>query len=707
MIQSQVNHSFSDAALTNAVNDRFRRAPFAKAIAATLVSLNDESSIAIGIYGPWGDGKTTVLSFIEESLKNNDRVITLSFNPWRFGDEDKLLLSFFQALADALSASLSSVKSVINKWKDALKVLPYVGGAAESLAGKLTYQDLEEFKAKTAEILQEAGKRIVVLMDDIDRLEIKEIQAVFRLVKLTASFNYVAYVLAFDNNVVAAALQEKYGSVAQSGQGFLEKIIQVPLHLPKIPTTVLLDFCQSCVAKVLSALGVVLSREEERDFEDNLALLSTNMHTPRQCKRYANGAAFALGILKGEVNPVDLLLLEALRIFHSRLYEVIRSHRDNFVAGGQLEAHDPKQFDTELLKPALAGLHGQESEAVRKLLRRLFPEYTLDAMHRSAAGLYDGYADRQRCASKHYFDRYFTYAIPAGEIADTAIVTLLTGIEKRPVERIAAQIEDMITHSGPGGADALIFRLGLRQELLDPIVSPNLARGLAAVSGNFAYQHGDRWPFMHFSEAVMLVRQLILNTDVSFGRKTLVSDIVQTGASLPFAYCCLEAAAESRTDQKPWWSVYGSLDHANVSQPPISEPEYREIGRLLAARIEKYFTQGASFELAQLGPSKLLAGAWVRVTTPQKVRDSFNAMIQANPRYALGMIRWYVSDPDTAEILGRDRYEAIVNLASADVLRAALEREFPPSMDKVEGHDPSWKLARAFFALHQQHSAQR
>jgi predicted KAP-like P-loop ATPase len=88
----------------------------------------------------------------------------------------------------------------------------------------------------------------------------------------------------------------------------------------------------------LAAAKVELSAEQEEIFRDNFSLLETQLHTPRQCKRYANGVTIAIRILRGEVNPVDLLLIEALRIFQPRLYEVIRSHREFFISGGQPES---------------------------------------------------------------------------------------------------------------------------------------------------------------------------------------------------------------------------------------------------------------------------------------------------------------------------------------------------------------------------------
>src|SRR5947207_602709 len=99
---------FSDDAITDPDLDAFRRRPFARRVAQTIVNHKDISSIVIGIYGAWGEGKTSLLSLIEGELKNDPNVVCIHFNPWRFTDETALLRQFFSALANALDKNATS-----------------------------------------------------------------------------------------------------------------------------------------------------------------------------------------------------------------------------------------------------------------------------------------------------------------------------------------------------------------------------------------------------------------------------------------------------------------------------------------------------------------------------------------------------------------------------------------------------------------------
>ena len=84
---------------------------------------------------------------------------------------------------------------------------------------------IDDLRGRVSAILRESGRRVVVIMDDIDRLDRTEIQAIFRLVKLTGDFENTAYVLAFDERMVAGAVGEKYatgsGNAYEAGLDFL------------------------------------------------------------------------------------------------------------------------------------------------------------------------------------------------------------------------------------------------------------------------------------------------------------------------------------------------------------------------------------------------------------------------------------------------------------------------------------------------------
>jgi predicted KAP-like P-loop ATPase len=157
-------------------------------------------------------------------------VAVLNFNPWRFPDEAQLLLSFFGELAQIID------KQLYTKGERATKILtsyvapliPSVGlGPATADLSKPIGEvfskllpDVDKLRTRLEELITESGKRVVVIIDDIDRLEKTQIQTIFRLVKLTADFKHTAYLLAFDDLMVARAIGEVFAASAESeGEG--------------------------------------------------------------------------------------------------------------------------------------------------------------------------------------------------------------------------------------------------------------------------------------------------------------------------------------------------------------------------------------------------------------------------------------------------------------------------------------------------------
>ena len=69
----------------------------------------------IGIYGAWGDGKTSVLRLMEESFAACEDIVVINFNPWHFQLETQFVAGFFSTLADALGRKLSTKAEDIGK----------------------------------------------------------------------------------------------------------------------------------------------------------------------------------------------------------------------------------------------------------------------------------------------------------------------------------------------------------------------------------------------------------------------------------------------------------------------------------------------------------------------------------------------------------------------------------------------------------------
>jgi len=385
----------SDRPLTSKADDKLNRSPFAERVAGVLRGLPKGTGLVVGIHGPWGDGKSTVLNMLRGDLDLDGRTVVRDFNPWRLSDEESMLRGFFLMLAEAIGESLSTkferTKAGAGKWAKRGRWVTRPAGwflkSAESIDevlakfGEIALSGdtvgLDDLRTRIDALLKNATKRIVVMVDDIDRLDKHETHTLFRLIKACADFPNVCYVLAFDDVAVSTSLGDRYGAGDEaSGRAFLEKIIQVPLKLPVAMKEDLRSLCFQQIDQALSAAGLELTKEDVGGFVFGFDRgISIRLNTPRAAKRYGNGLMFALPMLKGEVNIVDLLLIEAVRAFYPAIYDIIRANHAEY-SGVESQpgsgGHEGPQA-VALLKPVLEVLPAGEQEAIMSLLKGLFP----------------------------------------------------------------------------------------------------------------------------------------------------------------------------------------------------------------------------------------------------------------------------------------------------------------------------------------------
>ncbi|MBD1863035.1 MULTISPECIES: P-loop NTPase fold protein [Trichocoleus] len=544
----------TDSPVSRPEQDRFNRWSFSERVAQTITSRSDPSSIVIGIYGPWGDGKTTVLNFIEQYLQGNSNIICVKFNPWRFTDETSLIKGFFQDLAKAIGKSISSDSEKIGEWLDkysialtsfnvtfAGAVQVNAGQGFQGLGKSLSSVDLQDLKQRVELHLKNERKRVVILMDDIDRLDKNEIQTVFKLVKLSADFDYTAYILAFDEAMVAAALSEKYGSGdIKAGRNFLEKIIQVPLNLPKADRVALLEYCIEGIQEVLSDLNIQISEEQFRyyflkKFVDGLEI---QLKTPRMVKRYINALAFSLPILKGEVNLLDLMLVEGMRIFYPALYEIVRNNSDIF-AGSPFSYYNNQEFQQRtlnLIDVGTQGLNTDEAMSAKDLLKALFPHMNRSGVLGNVdyiSSWKEEYDREQRVASIHYFSRFFSYSVSSNDVSDQEIAAFLSQIENNSIEEIVTNIRRII---GDRRANAFILKARDKSKQLSSLASQKLALAISMIGDVFS---GDRDLIISsFSKVGMVVNELVKNIDVHEIRLDVAKKIISQASPIEFALEC-------------------------------------------------------------------------------------------------------------------------------------------------------------------------
>jgi predicted KAP-like P-loop ATPase len=490
------NSNFSsDKPIENENDDRFQRYGFSKRVAETIIQRKSTDCIVIGVYGAWGEGKTSVINFIEKELEGQETILSFKFNPWRFTDENALLLHFFQQLASALNTNIKTrtekIGDLIGKYSDLVNYdAPWIGNIGKALkfgSSLIKKPTLEESKKRVEEALIKANIKIVVFIDDIDRLDKDELHAIFRLVKLNADFSNIVYVLAFDEKMVASAISQRFGNgEVEAGESFLEKIIQVPLKIPVAQPTALKNFTLKLVEEILNSKEVEVSDNElsrfVNEFTNNILVA---LDTPRLAVRYSNSISFSLPLLNGEINVVDLLIIEALKIFYPTFYHFIKDNPKYFIdtySEKDKQNEGKKEAVKEAFERLTANFSPTGKQAIKNLLIELFPLLKEAFLNYSMSGFYIEWYQQKKICSPFYFNRYFTYSVIKGEISDIEFDKFLANVEVAEHETLIHQMRSFCQSTT---AETFLRKLRMWDNDLPHKKSIIIAEALVKISDEF------------------------------------------------------------------------------------------------------------------------------------------------------------------------------------------------------------------------------
>lgn len=484
--------------------DLFGRRPFADRVAETMISRPLGDPLVVSIIGEWGSGKSTAMRYVKDKLAALKKCKIAEFNPWRFSGEDVLLFELFDALVKAIDPDLKvlttwqGIKNGLAKNMDALKSMTgaiadlqsagsgaLVSGALGILSSQLRTQ-IEDVRTQARAHLEESQWRIVVLLDDIDRLESSEILTLFRLIKLTADLPNTTYLLAMDEDHVSQVIGQRIDGDPKTGRSYLEKIINVRLSLPSIPDYKLRDYTLKLLGEVLTQLGHRLSGGEATrctKIFDHLCMPMVT--TPRKAKSLANAYRFALGLLPvGELNPGDLMLLESIRLLRPALHEAIRKLMPRMMRGESLEsavealfANEERsaKYKTQAWSEIISSVGeatDREHEEVKSGLELLFPQLIQDA----EGGSHDEWSRDRRLCSKDYFWRYFSGAIQEDDVGDNIVADWVSSLQ---LDNLLPANDSLCAHLGAPYVAAFLGKLRLMVNDLQPTSKLPLVKVLA------------------------------------------------------------------------------------------------------------------------------------------------------------------------------------------------------------------------------------
>ncbi|MFN7703578.1 MAG: P-loop NTPase fold protein, partial [Chryseotalea sp.] len=326
-----------DTPITKIDHDSLSRKDFAAFVAKYIQNVNSSRSFAIGINAKWGDGKTSFQEMVGSYVKETDpNSIIFSFNPWRSLDEKRIILDFFDTLSENISIYNTSLAKEISSYgKNLIGANQHWWTSLIQTLLRIDKTQANLFEGINKDLLK-IKRKVVIFIDDVDRLSKKEIMEIVKLIRSSANFTNTVFVVGFDQEYIHEALSDhnEYGS-----DDFLEKIFQIQFDLSHIPPNVIVQKLKEILEEMLpdykaqiavvtgyqpsskEALGsFFLGTQNKGDFIPGI------LKNLRDVKRFANFFTINFRVVATEVDFEEYFYLALVRYKFPRLIKKIISN---------------------------------------------------------------------------------------------------------------------------------------------------------------------------------------------------------------------------------------------------------------------------------------------------------------------------------------------------------------------------------------------
>ena len=372
-----------DNPIKSGAEDRLGRSGFADQLAAGLLSEAADEGLVAALVGPWGQGKSSVLNMVKEQLERDHGRTVLMFNPWMFAGQSQLISAFFEQVAGQLRLKGKAEQALADRligYGQALSPLVFVpvagawlgrAGAVANAIGKARSagkqpDPVEQQRQAIEAALSKLTDPIVVVIDDIDRLTAREIRDMLGLVRLTAHFPKIIYLLAFDRAKVERALDQ---DGLEGGRNYLDKIVELSFDLPATSPHALGNLLIEGLDQAIS--GIQTGPFDPGRGQDVAArVLGPLLSTPRDINRYLAALPASLRMIGEEVALVDVLALEAIRLRLPDVFAQLGPMSRALTDVGMITSQTPG-WQAEV--GAFIQSAGENATVVSELCRLLFP----------------------------------------------------------------------------------------------------------------------------------------------------------------------------------------------------------------------------------------------------------------------------------------------------------------------------------------------
>ena len=366
-----------------------------------------------------------VPDFLRKFLYTNETAPIIKFNVWNYHSPQDIQKEFFKNLTGQLGQNSfpcdEELIKLLNKYVKSLINLPLFPVEEGEFNLKNKISSLLKDKCK--------DQKIIIVIDNIDRLMPDEILMVFKLVRTLADFPNFIYILAYDRTQVVEILDKQYNMNADS---YIKKIVQTEKSLPIISKQRLADLFFNEIK------DYPLNDEVKEDLKLLLdeVVLNRYISNIRDIYKFLNVFDFNYAVYKNEnLNLYDLIGISIAETFDKNLYQFIKDHKDKLCLGYGLELIKDKYiFENMYFLGFLFPKAFKPASTVSSMFSAQKPETeedkALQTLQYTLGGLNARNNSYRRIFNQAFFDNYFKANLEKEYILQQEIESLLNTLDK-------------------------------------------------------------------------------------------------------------------------------------------------------------------------------------------------------------------------------------------------------------------------------------
>lgn len=284
----------------------------------------------------YGQGKTSFFNMIEDVCKAK-KISCSIFKPWLSSGVNQMTINFFNSLSEQIGINDRRFRKVLKTYA-LLTTEPLSKKISNVYLNLRDNETIEELHNKIKKTLEKSKVPRIILIDDLDRLQDEELIALIKLIRNSADFPYIAYIVAADKKAISETL---LSAGIKNPHHYLEKFFNFELLFPASDESKLITILKEHIENILNNYGFPTDEIENAtdDIIKNDEIYLSCFTNIRDIIRYCNILSYELDTLKNlkkdkshdgdclkDILISDLVALCMIQFISPETYKILRDY---------------------------------------------------------------------------------------------------------------------------------------------------------------------------------------------------------------------------------------------------------------------------------------------------------------------------------------------------------------------------------------------